>query len=309
MAVFDRLHMPSLGGATEWLNSEPLGPAELRGQVVLVNFWTLTCINWLRQEPYVRAWSRAYRDDGLVVIGVHTPEFSFEHDIDGVRQATKDRAIDYPVADRQRLRDLGRLRQPLLACALLRRHGRRDSGPALRRGTLRRIRARHPAAARRRARTRRRRRARRRGRGRLGSTTHARHTSATDARTASPHRTVPRSRNATPTRSPSACASTTGPFPASGRSDARVSCSTRPAGASPSDSMRATLISGVSPRGQRADSLPRLPRRRASRPVSRRRRRRGRERPAPGRPHVPARARARPGPRADAGDHVPRAWC
>ena len=90
--------MPSLGGATGWLNSEPLGPAELRGHVVLVNFWTLTCINWLRQEPYVRAWSQAYRDDGLVVIGVHTPEFSFEHEIDGVRQATKERAIDYPVA-------------------------------------------------------------------------------------------------------------------------------------------------------------------------------------------------------------------
>jgi thiol-disulfide isomerase/thioredoxin len=98
MSVFARVHMPSLGGATEWLNSEPLGPAELRGRVVLVNFWTLTCINWLRQEPYVRAWSQAYRDDGLVVIGVHTPEFSFEHDIDGVRQATVERAIDYPVA-------------------------------------------------------------------------------------------------------------------------------------------------------------------------------------------------------------------
>jgi thiol-disulfide isomerase/thioredoxin len=91
------VHLPSLGGATAWLNSEPLGPAELRGRVVLVNFWTWTCINWLRQEPYVRAWSRAYRDDGLVVIGVHTPEFSFEHDIDGVRRATEERAIDYPV--------------------------------------------------------------------------------------------------------------------------------------------------------------------------------------------------------------------
>ena len=90
--------MPSLGGATEWLNSEPLGPAELRGHVVLVDFWTLTCINWLRTEPYVRAWSQAYRDDGLVVIGVHTPEFSFEHEIDRVRQATKERGIDYPVA-------------------------------------------------------------------------------------------------------------------------------------------------------------------------------------------------------------------
>jgi thiol-disulfide isomerase/thioredoxin len=98
MSLFERVHMPAFAGATGWLNSEPLGPAELRGRVVLVNFWTLTCINWLRQEPYVRAWSQAYRDDGLVVIGVHTPEFSFEHEIDGVRQATKERGIDYPVA-------------------------------------------------------------------------------------------------------------------------------------------------------------------------------------------------------------------
>jgi thiol-disulfide isomerase/thioredoxin len=90
--------MPSLGGATGWLNSEPLDAAELRGCVVLVNFWTLTCINWLRQEPYVRAWSRAYRDDGLVVIGVHTPEFSFEHELERVRLATEAMAIDYPVA-------------------------------------------------------------------------------------------------------------------------------------------------------------------------------------------------------------------
>ena len=90
--------MPSLGGATGWLNSEPLGPAELQGHVVLVNFWTLSCINWLRQVPYVRAWSQAYREDGLVVIGVHTPEFFFEHDIELVGHATRDRAIDYPVA-------------------------------------------------------------------------------------------------------------------------------------------------------------------------------------------------------------------
>src|SRR5277367_5425522 len=94
----ERLHMPPFAGAAEWLGSEPLGPAELRGHVVLVNFWTLTCINWLRQEPYVRAWSQAYRDDGLIVIGVHTPEFSFEREIDRVRQATKAQAIDYPVA-------------------------------------------------------------------------------------------------------------------------------------------------------------------------------------------------------------------
>jgi thiol-disulfide isomerase/thioredoxin len=96
--VFRPAHLPSLAGATEWLNSEPLGPAELRGHVLLVNFWTLTCINWLRQEPYVRAWSQAYRDDGLVVIGGHTPEFSFEHEIGLVRRATTERGIDYPVA-------------------------------------------------------------------------------------------------------------------------------------------------------------------------------------------------------------------
>jgi thiol-disulfide isomerase/thioredoxin len=95
---FITARLPAFSGATGWLNSSPLSKEDLRGKVVLVNFWTLTCINWLRQEPYVRAWSQAYRDDGLVVIGVHTPEFSFEHEIDGVRQATEDRAIDYPVA-------------------------------------------------------------------------------------------------------------------------------------------------------------------------------------------------------------------
>ena len=62
------VHMPSLDGASGWLNSEPLSPAALRGRVVLVDFWTLTCINWLRTEPWIRGWSRAYRDDGLTVI-------------------------------------------------------------------------------------------------------------------------------------------------------------------------------------------------------------------------------------------------
>jgi thiol-disulfide isomerase/thioredoxin len=90
-------HVPPLDGATEWLNSEPLSPADIAGHVVLINFWTLTCINWLRQEPYVRAWSQAYRDDGLIVIGVHTPEFSFEQEVDRVRRATTARGIDYPV--------------------------------------------------------------------------------------------------------------------------------------------------------------------------------------------------------------------
>ncbi len=98
MTTVNRQAMPSLDGAAEWLNSEPLSRSGLRGRVVVVNFWTLTCINWLRTEPYIRAWSRAYRGDGLVVIGVHTPEFSFEHLLDRVRQATQDRSIDYPVA-------------------------------------------------------------------------------------------------------------------------------------------------------------------------------------------------------------------
>jgi thiol-disulfide isomerase/thioredoxin len=91
-------NLPGFDGATDWLNSAPLRGENLRGKVLLVDFWTLTCINWLRTEPYVRAWSLAYRNDGLVVIGVHTPEFSFEHEIGLVRQAIQMREIDYPVA-------------------------------------------------------------------------------------------------------------------------------------------------------------------------------------------------------------------
>ena len=90
--------LPSLGGATGWLNSPPLTPAGLRGNVVLVGFWTYTCINWLRQLPYVRAWAGKYSGRGLVVIGVHTPEFPFEHNADNVRQAVQETRIDYPVA-------------------------------------------------------------------------------------------------------------------------------------------------------------------------------------------------------------------
>jgi thiol-disulfide isomerase/thioredoxin len=90
--------LPSLGGATEWLNSPRLTPAGLRGKVVLVNFWTYTCINWLRQLPHVRAWAEKYKDHGLVVIGVHTPEFSFEADLDNIRRAAKDMRVDYPIA-------------------------------------------------------------------------------------------------------------------------------------------------------------------------------------------------------------------
>jgi thiol-disulfide isomerase/thioredoxin len=90
--------LPSLAGATEWLNSPPLTAAGLRGKVVLVDFWTYTCINWLRTLPYVRAWAEKYKDYGLVLIGVHTPEFDFEHDLDNVRRAVKDLRVDYPVA-------------------------------------------------------------------------------------------------------------------------------------------------------------------------------------------------------------------
>jgi hypothetical protein len=90
--------MPPFDGATGWLNTEPSGPPGLDGRVVLVNFWTWTCINWLRQVPYVRAWADAYRDDGLVVVGVHTPEFTFEHDAGGVARAVGVRGIGYPVA-------------------------------------------------------------------------------------------------------------------------------------------------------------------------------------------------------------------
>src|SRR3954453_18630074 len=90
--------LPSLAGATEWLNSEPLTPAGLRGKVVAVDFWTYTCINWLRTLPYIRAWAERYREHGLVVIGVHTPEFSFEHDVDNVRRAVEDMGVRYPVA-------------------------------------------------------------------------------------------------------------------------------------------------------------------------------------------------------------------
>jgi hypothetical protein len=96
--MFEQIRMPAFGGATEWLNGEPLDRPGPRGRAILVNFWTLTCINWLRQEPYVRAWSRAYRDDGLVVVGVHTPEFTFEQELDRVRLAVAMLGIDYPVA-------------------------------------------------------------------------------------------------------------------------------------------------------------------------------------------------------------------
>src|SRR5437870_6771841 len=88
----------SFDGATAWLNSAPLTQASLRGHVVVVQFWTYTCINWLRTQANFRAWGQRYRDHGLITIGVHTPEFKFEHDLDNVRWAVEERKIDYPVA-------------------------------------------------------------------------------------------------------------------------------------------------------------------------------------------------------------------
>ncbi|MEJ8821279.1 cytochrome c biogenesis protein DipZ [Variovorax humicola] len=90
--------MPSLAGAVQWLNSAPLTAEQLRGKVVLVDFWTYSCINCLRALPYVRAWSDKYKDKGLIVIGVHAPEFAFEKNVDNVRKAVKDLKVDYPVA-------------------------------------------------------------------------------------------------------------------------------------------------------------------------------------------------------------------
>jgi thiol-disulfide isomerase/thioredoxin len=91
-------HLASFDGATGWLNSEPLTPEGLRGRVVLVDFWTYTCINWLRTLPYVRAWSAKYMDAGLTVIGVHTPEFGFERDLENIVAQSHNFGVEYPIA-------------------------------------------------------------------------------------------------------------------------------------------------------------------------------------------------------------------
>lgn len=94
----DAARAPDLNGAVGWLNSEPLSIKSLRGKVVLVNFWTYSCINSLRALPYLRAWSERYKDRGLVVIGVHTPEFAFEKNVVNVRQAAASLGVAYPIA-------------------------------------------------------------------------------------------------------------------------------------------------------------------------------------------------------------------
>ena len=90
--------IPSLAGATGWLNSPPLTPSELQGKVVLIDFWTYTCVNWRRTVPYLKAWAKRYGKSGMVLVGVHTPEFPFEHDVANVREQSKEIGVDYPSA-------------------------------------------------------------------------------------------------------------------------------------------------------------------------------------------------------------------
>jgi thiol-disulfide isomerase/thioredoxin len=97
-AVVPETRMPSLDGATAWINTPPLSPQRLRGKVVLVDFWTFTCINWLRTLPWLRTWQQKYAEQGLVIVGVHSPEFEFEQDLANVRRAVKDLDVGFPVA-------------------------------------------------------------------------------------------------------------------------------------------------------------------------------------------------------------------
>ncbi len=140
--------MPPLDGATQWLNSEPLTREGLRGKVVLVDFWTYSCINCIRALPYVKAWYEKYRDQGLVVIGVHSPEFAFEKNLQqrAARSSRPRRHVSR--RGRQRLRDLARIRESILARALLHRRDGQHPPHALRRRRVRPVRARDPAAAR-----------------------------------------------------------------------------------------------------------------------------------------------------------------
>jgi len=94
----DDTELVSLQHATAWLNSPPLAASNLHDKVVLIDFWTYTCINWRRTLPYIRAWNETYRNQGLVIVGVHAPEFSFETNVDNVRQAVREMQIDYPIA-------------------------------------------------------------------------------------------------------------------------------------------------------------------------------------------------------------------
>ena len=139
---------PSLAGATDWLNSPPLATAELQGKVVLIDFWTYTCINWLRTAPHIRAWAEKYTDQGLVVLSVHSPEFEFEKDIVNVRRAVSDLPVGFPVVV-----DSGHViwrafnNQYWPALYFIDAKGSNPI-PPIRRGRFRRSGACHPAAAR-----------------------------------------------------------------------------------------------------------------------------------------------------------------
>ena len=155
---------PAFTGISTWINSKPLTVASLRGRVVLVDFWTYSCINCLRTLPHLKAWDAAYRKAGLTIVGVHTPEFAFEHVPSNVRKATRELGVDYPVAIDDELQDLGRLPERRLADRVPDRpegSHPRDQG---RRGHLRRDRA-HDQEVARRART---------GAARIGQGHHAR---------------------------------------------------------------------------------------------------------------------------------------
>ena len=160
--------LSALDSAPVWLNTEPLTAAGLRGRVVLVDVWTYSCVNWLRTLPYVRAWHERYRDRGLVVVGVHAPEFGFEHDLDNVRRAVAALDVGYPVVIDNDFAIWRSLDNHYWPAVYLRRRGRSRPVPALRRGGLRGDRTGHPAAPRRGRGARRRRRRRPRRAGRLG---------------------------------------------------------------------------------------------------------------------------------------------
>ena len=140
-------HLPSFDGATGWLNSEPLTPESLRGRVALVDFWTYTCVNWLRTLPYVRAWAEKYADHGLTVIGVHTPEFGFEHDVENVRAQAKDLRVEYPVALDNDYGVWTAFANHFWPAVYLADRGGTDPLPPFRRGRVRDDRDGHPAAS------------------------------------------------------------------------------------------------------------------------------------------------------------------
>jgi len=142
--------LPDLGGAIGWLNSDPLVRKSLRGKVVLADFWTYTCINSLRPLPYVNSWAAKYKDAGLVVIGVHTPEFSFEKERVNVENALRDLKVTCPVAIDSNYRIWQAFNNEywrILASAIPHRWERTNSLSQLRGGRVWRIRARHPGTS------------------------------------------------------------------------------------------------------------------------------------------------------------------